>query len=106
MVGAVGHTTPTHLGLERMSIIHQLKLKPINHNDRKFRKHIVQSNCNLKYAIENQLKATFKRGHAYYEFTHDIENISEEKELIFMEKVIIVVTLVYANYIHYTIHSR
>ena len=67
-----------------MSIIDQINLELIT--DRKFRKHTVQSSCNLRDAIKFQLKVPFKRGHAYYEFTHDIENISKNKELIFMEK--------------------
>ena len=69
-------------------------MERINDHDRKFWKHTVQSNCSLKDAIEFQLrKATFKRGHVYYEFTHDIENVSKEKELIFVEKVIILLSI-------------
>jgi hypothetical protein len=78
------------LGLERPSTIDRLKLEPIDERDRIFKKHTVLKNCKLRDAIAFEMKATFKQGHAYYEFTHGIENISEEKELIFMKEVIII----------------
>ena len=54
--------------------------------DRKFEKLDVRKNCTLRETIESSNK-NFKRGWAYYEFIHDKENISEDKELIFMNKV-------------------
>ena len=74
--------------LQQISIIDRIKLERINENDQKLRQHRVQSNCSLRDAIEFQLNATFIRGHVYYEFIHDIENVSKDKELIFVEKVI------------------
>ena len=68
------------------SIIDQLDLKQIK--DRVFKKHTVKCNCNLRDAIKDQMKATFKPGRAYYEFIHEIENIFKGLELIFMKEVI------------------
>ena len=64
----------------------KLKLKLIT--DRSFKKlDIEQNDSSLREAIEYTGSKKFKRGHAYYEFIHDKENISEDKELIFMNKV-------------------
>ena len=54
--------------------------------DRSFEKLDVKKDCKLREAIDCYNKK-FKRGRAYYEFVHDKENISEDKELIFMNKV-------------------
>ena len=86
-----------YIGLKETSIIDQLKLEPISDSDRKFRKHTVQSNCSLKEAIDFQMKAPFKWGHAYYEFTHDVENISKDKELVFMDKVTLLLSIIIIN---------
>ena len=80
-IGVLGYR-----GFKEMSIVDKIKLELVT--DRKFRKCTIQSSCNLKDALDYQLKASFKRGHVYYEFTHSIENISMDKELIFMKKVI------------------
>ena len=72
-------------GYKELSTIDQLNLQPIT--GRTFKKHRIKKSSNLSDAIKNQMKVTFKRGHAYYEFTHEIENVSKEKELIFVEKV-------------------
>ena len=74
-------------GYKELSTIDQLKLQPIT--GRTFKKHTIKKSSNLSDAIKLQMKVPFKRGHTYYEFTHKIENVSKEKELIFMEKVIL-----------------
>ena len=72
-------------GMKEVSIIDKLKLEPIT--ERKFRKHTMENSCSLRDAVEYKLTADFKRGRAYYEFAHKKENISEDKEVIFMDKV-------------------
>ena len=72
--------------MKEVSIIDKLTLEPIT--KRNFRKHKIQSSCSLRYAVENWLKAEFKRGHGYYEFAHKVENISKDKEILFMNKVV------------------
>ena len=62
-----------------------LKLKEIE--GRKFTKLKIVEDCTLRDAVELKLKLKFKRGHAYYEFFHEKENISQDKELIFVNKV-------------------
>ena len=61
----------------------KLKLELIA--EREFESCIIQNSCTLREAVEKQLNAKFMRGHAYYEFAHKIENISEDKEIIFMD---------------------
>ena len=54
------------------SIEDKMKLKPII--GRNFRKVEVKKDCKLREAIEyDKNKLIFKRGHAYYEFTHEKE---------------------------------
>ena len=60
-------------------------LKPILRS-RIFEKLEITQDCALRETI-GIYSNTFKRGRAYYEFTHERENISEDKELIFMDKV-------------------
>ena len=62
----------------------KLKLELITH--RKFDKLEVVKNSKLRDVVERSNR-TFKRGQAYYEFINAKENISEDKELIFMNKV-------------------
>ena len=64
----------------------EVKLKLELITDRSFEKLDIKNNCKLREAIEYSNKK-FKRGRAYYEFIHDKENISEDKELVFMNKV-------------------
>ena len=64
----------------------EVKLKLELITNRKFDKLDIKKNCTLREAIESSNKK-FKRGRAYYEFIHKYENISEDKELIFMNKV-------------------
>ena len=63
---------------------YKLKLELIT--NRKFEMLEVEKNGKLREAIESSNKK-FMRGRAFYEFINDIENISEDKELIFMNKV-------------------
>jgi hypothetical protein len=46
----------------------------------------IEKNCKLREAIESSHKK-FKCQRAYYEFINGKENISEDKKLIFMNKV-------------------
>ena len=64
----------------------EVKLKLELITNRSFEKLDIKTNCKLREAIEYGNKK-FERGRAYYEFIHDKENISEDKELIFMNKV-------------------
>jgi hypothetical protein len=66
------------------SVKDKLKLKLIT--DRKFDEIDVDKNCKLREAIESSNKK-FKRGRVYYEFINGKENITEDKELIFINKV-------------------
>ena len=46
--------------------------------------------CSLKEALKHQLNVTdFKQGCTFYEFVHKVENITDDKEIIFMHKVVI-----------------
>lgn len=63
----------------------EVKLK-LKLTKRGFEKLDIKKNCTLREAIKSSNKM-FKRGQAYYEFIHEKENISEDKELIFMNKV-------------------
>ena len=67
-----------------LSIEERLKLEKTT--DRKFTKLPIKKDGKLREAIDNYNKA-FKRGHAYYEFTHKKENISVDRELIFFDEV-------------------
>ena len=52
--------------------------------ERSFDRLDIRNDCKLREAIEYS-KKKFVRGRAYYEFVHDKENISEDKQLIFMK---------------------
>ena len=52
--------------------------------DRCFQPLNVDSDCQLREFLESR-KLNFWRGCAYYEFTHEIEHVSEVKQLIFMK---------------------
>ena len=80
----------TELGTLQLNIIVpievKLKLEPLV--GRNFVKIDIEKDCTLREAIEyHPKKLKFKRGHAYYEFFHEKENVSEDKELIFINKV-------------------
>ena len=44
--------------------------------------HKVGADCELRQYITRTVGAEFKRGHAYYEFTNDVENILEGKKVL------------------------
>ena len=67
------------------SIEDTLKLEEIE--ERKFRMLKIQKDCKLRDAVEMDLKLKFKQGHAYYQFVHEKENVSRDRELIFVNKV-------------------
>ena len=46
----------------------------------------VDRDCNLREFIIETLSIEFKRGHTYYEFTNDVENILEGKEVLLQDK--------------------
>ena len=49
----------------------------------RFESYNVNNDCQLRDFLPNNLK--FRRGCAYYEFEHEVEHISEDKQLIFMK---------------------
>ena len=50
------------------------------------KQHEVNKDCELQEFVTSTLKTKFKRGHAYYEFTSEIENIQEGKEILLQDK--------------------
>ena len=50
------------------------------------RLHKVGRHCELRKYVTNTLGRDFKRGHAYYEFTNEVENIPEGKEVLLQDK--------------------
>ena len=63
-----------------------LKRNPVDLVERKITLYSVNISCSLK----NYLKSTgvnFVRGCVYYEFKHKVESISDDKQVIFMDKV-------------------
>lgn len=68
-------------------IVH-LRLTAIDVNERNIVQYDVERDCALKEFIEEK-GITFARGLAFYEFTHSVESITEDKELIIMSKVCI-----------------
>ena len=63
-----------------------LKLKAVDENEWVIFRYDIDDDCSLKEFIEMQ-KVIFKRGRAFYEFKNNMENISEDKQLIFFETV-------------------
>ena len=49
--------------------------------------HRVSRDCELRDFVKNELKQEYMRGCAFYEFVHDFEDISEDKQLIFKDEV-------------------
>ena len=47
----------------------------------------VQKDCELREFIENECNLKFERGCAFYEFTHDVEKISENQEVVQVKQV-------------------
>ena len=50
------------------------------------RLHKVGSDCELRQYLTKTLRAEFKRGHTYYEFTNEVENILEGKEVLLQDR--------------------
>jgi hypothetical protein len=50
--------------------------------------HEVPSNCELQDYVTKTLNVRygFRRGHTYYEFTNEVENILKEKEVLLQDK--------------------
>ena len=63
------------------SDINLSKLKPIGYKMKLF--DVGDSSTSLRECVKKKINK-FQRGCAYYEFTHEVESISENKELIFM----------------------
>ena len=47
----------------------------------------VRSDCKLREYITKTVGVEFKRGHTYYEFTNEIENILVGKEVLLQDKI-------------------
>ena len=47
--------------------------------------HKVQRDCKLQQYITKVLSVEFRRGHTYYEFTNEVENIPKGKEVILQD---------------------
>ena len=69
----------------------QTELVPV-HSER-FQKLDVKIDCSLIDLIEVTYKRKYKPNCAFFEFTHDSEDISEDKEVILMKKVSILLIL-------------
>jgi hypothetical protein len=52
------------------------------------KQHHVGAECELREYITKTLNTDFKRGHAYYEFTNEMENILEGKKVLLQDKII------------------
>ena len=52
-----------------------------------FRVLLVDHDCELREFIENECELKFQRGCAFYEFTHDVEKISEHQQVILVKQV-------------------
>ena len=50
------------------------------------RLHKVRSDCELRQYLTKALSVEFRRGHTYYEFTNEVENILEGKEVLLQDK--------------------
>ena len=70
---------------EREKIIAQLDLKPVDKKN--FQIYDVEKDCQLREFVKEKLKCEYKRGRLFYQFEHDFERISDDKRLIFMDKV-------------------
>ena len=53
----------------------------------RFESHDVGEDYELKEFFDDMQSCSFKRGHIFYEFVHEFENITEDQELIFMSLV-------------------
>ena len=48
--------------------------------------HKVRSDCELRQYLTKTLSVEFRRGHSYFEFTNEVENILEGKEVLLQHK--------------------
>lgn len=53
----------------------------------RFQKLKVKQECQLNDLVENEYGLTYERGCAFYEFSHESEDINNDKEVILMHKV-------------------
>ena len=63
----------------------QFKLKLVTERD--FQVYHVEKDYELREFIEQEIEKEFQRGYVYYELTDEMEDISEDKEIIFQNKV-------------------
>ena len=70
----------------QLSIEVELNLLDISRD--RFKLYTIENSCKLREATPFKDIGCFKRGYAYYEFKHEKENISEDKEIILMHKVV------------------
>ena len=65
-------------------------LKKVSLSDERIvrRQHEVKQDCEMREFITviQKLDVEFRRGHTYYEFTNEIENIAERKEVLLQDK--------------------
>jgi hypothetical protein len=66
----------------RLLIKGRLNLQKINQD--RFKLYEIKNSCQLRDAAPFKDTGDFKRGYVYYEFMHEKENISEDKEIILM----------------------
>ena len=65
-------------------------LEAVNLSERWITEYEVKQSCSLKEFIETK-ELIYRRGLAFYEFTHEKENISAKKKFILMNKVCIII---------------
>ena len=51
-----------------------------------FKLHKVRKDCQLRKYVTEILTVEFRRGHTYYEFTNEVENIQEGKKVLLQDK--------------------
>jgi hypothetical protein len=56
-------------------------------DEKNFQIYEVKNDCELREFVKGELKCEYKRGCVFYEFHYDFERISDDKWLIFMDKV-------------------
>ena len=65
-------------------------LEAVNLSEKWITVYHVEHDCSLKEFIEGK-ELIYRRGLAFYEFTHEEENISEKKKFILMNTVCIII---------------
>ena len=71
---------------EKQDIMTELKLQHIV-DETAYAVFTVTKNCELRELIKMETGHEIKRGCAFYEFEHEFESVSDDKRLIFMDKV-------------------